>query len=460
MPASRTVSSAARRSALGCAECDRVERRPERAAGEDGTPLTWTDSPSRSMSWSAVGPAASDPEPDAAGIDDVAARRRRRSSSRTACRAGSPCVCGHQRRDVAGSAARPSTVERRRLGDGDRGRARRRPVGPSTTTVDASSRTGRPGSRSAGAGRVSTPVVAVEAGPDRQVLDRDAAPSLEPDRPPRADGDRARARTRDPAEQRGPEPAQVVVGDEPRPPARSRPALAPRDGSSARKRIDELVAGRGAARRHRPRARANIESLWSDRLAVEQDVGDGREAVEAQDDLLVVGGRRGVERRPEPPVLRRRGRRPRGRRPAGAPAAVPGHGRGQPVEPVEGVGVPRSSARRRRDLPAASRSTSHSRPVASGRSARSGAAHAVCERRVERGQGTRSRPRPGRRIASVGSNGAAPGQLEAEDLAALDDPAHRRRGRGARSPSSQSTCEASSSKPAPAIRNVAKVNAW
>ena len=100
MPAARTTSRAARRSATDGARptmSSGVHRAPR---ANTGTPLTWTNRPSRSTSWSARAPALrvrKPIRPPSIAVSPTPPTTRRR----TAYRAGSPWVWGHHRRTPA-----------------------------------------------------------------------------------------------------------------------------------------------------------------------------------------------------------------------------------------------------------------------------------------------------------------------------------------------------------------------
>src|SRR6476661_3766829 len=97
IPAARTVSRAVRSSA-------RVAPRSTASSGvqsapraKTGTPLTWTNSPSRSISWSGRGPAAMVRKPTRPRSTVAAPPAPSPASSRTSLSAAAPWVCGHQR---------------------------------------------------------------------------------------------------------------------------------------------------------------------------------------------------------------------------------------------------------------------------------------------------------------------------------------------------------------------------
>src|SRR4029079_10868515 len=94
----------------------------------------------------------------------------------------------------------------------------------------------------------------VKMGANSEIVEDGAAAPLQLDGSPRTDDRRARRESRDPPDERRPEPAQVVVGHETGPPARPRPALR-RQLRRERPEADrELVPGRPGGARLRPRA--------------------------------------------------------------------------------------------------------------------------------------------------------------------------------------------------------------
>ena len=250
MPASRTASRAVADLAGRRREADDVERRPQRAAGEDRH--------------------AVDVDEQAVPFDVVVGASRRRSSVRNPTRPASMVVAVRRR---------PSDVQRgRRRGPARRGCAATSARRPATRTspLGQRSRPCRPrssaairASPSSVAGTVdddivpvgrSPPrtrsrhrdgqdaVVAVEPRTQRQVLDDDAAPPLQPDRPPRPDGSRPGREARDPTRAAS---SGTSAGCCPRRAgSASAPAASagrPAPGSSARQRIASSLSPRSRA---------------------------------------------------------------------------------------------------------------------------------------------------------------------------------------------------------------------
>ncbi len=203
-------------------------------------------------------------------------------SSVTSCSAGSPWVCGHQR---ATSGTPSSPCDARPVGRPQRQRRLRVARSADSSTATALAAAPRPaaaGSRAPTARRR-----AASRARSRSVLDGQPPPALEPHRPPRADRRPARARTR--ARGRAAScgrSAGCPVDDQPGAPARARPPAAASSGASARQQITSSFSAVAQLRRRRPRARANIESPAQHQLAVEVDLGDRRDPVEREHELL------------------------------------------------------------------------------------------------------------------------------------------------------------------------------
>ena len=235
-----------------------------------------------------------------------------------------------------------------------------------------------------------TPTVAVQPRTQPEVLDDDAAPPLQRDRPPRPDGRRPRREAWDATQEHRAKPAEVVVRDQPGPPTRPRAALrrqlrgqcpaADRQhvvaGHDAIADIDDVLLEHGFARR--------------DQAPVQEHIGERGDAAESQDDLLAGRGRRGRERRPEPPVL---AVQVAGLEPGGAqgPRRGPGHRRRHPCHVAEIVRRRALARRRGRCLPAVDDRDQDMAldPASDGRRSRR---HAVRRRLRRARQAPRSRP--------------------------------------------------------------------
>ena len=288
-------------------------------------------------------------------------------------------------------------------------------------------------------------VVAVEPWTEPEVVDDDAAPPLQRDRPPRPDRGRPRREARDAPEEHRPKPAEVVVRDEPGPPPRARAALR-RELRGQRPAADrELVVAGHEDAADVDRVLLEHRFARQDRSPVQEHLGERRDAAEAQDDLLAGGGRRRPERRPEPPVL---GVQVAGLAPgvAQGPRRGPGHGRRDPCQVVEIVRRRALARRRGRRLPAVD---DRDQDVARRPGLERTSLRAACR------QATASSSAPSASVqaslravmASVGSNGRRRASLKPRTLQPSTMRPIASVAGAPRSPSSHSACDASSSKP-------------
>ncbi len=181
------------------------------------------------------------------------------------------------------------------------------------------------------------PGLALDARPQGHRVERDPAPALQRHPPPRPDGGGLRREPGRAAEQHRPHEAQTAVGDDSRSPARPRTAWSVEQRAQRAAADRELVRGsQPLGDRHQVPGEHRVAA--DQQLAVQVDLRDGREAVEAQHELLAGLGGPGREARAEPPVLVVQpapvaeappaGRAQRTRRRAG-------HARGEPIEPGE-----------------------------------------------------------------------------------------------------------------------------
>ncbi len=266
------------------------------------------------------------------------------TSRRAAYRAGSPWVWGHHR---SASGIRISPVATI-APDGPAARSSDprvsvAPAGPSRTTATVVGRS-PPRSRSSDEDRHDAGA-AVEPRTQPQILDDEAPSPLQGDRAPRPDGGRPGREARNATQQHRPEPAQVVVRDQPGPPAGPGTALG-RQLRGQRSAADRelVVAGQEGL--------ADVDDVLpehrltgQDRASVQERLGERGDPSEPQDDLLAGGGWQRAEARPEPPIL---GIQVSGRAGSVAEGAGrgPGHARRDPGEFVE-IARGRPFARRR-----------------------------------------------------------------------------------------------------------------
>ena len=364
------------------------------------TPLTWRSRPSRSMSCVSPGPAASVRKPTRPASTAIVAAPVRRAAGRRAAR-GSPWVCGHQRSTVGDPQLATDrdavTVRRRgRARPRDARTGRRAPAGP------------RP-ARSPSSG-ADAPSTAQDAGRRRrgaaaaQLLarrGRAAAPArpVATARPPAGPGANPGAR---PSEH-GPEPAEACRRRRARSASARAACAGPREQRRERAgtRIDQLVRRRGAGRRRRSRGDSNIDSTSRSRSPLSVDLGERRDPVEAEDDLLAAPPPGGLEGASGTTSPRRRGPAGRdARRRAGRRAAVPGTRAGQP-----GQAVRRRSVDRPRRRPS-SRSRLDVVAVRPRDARRPRERHGVSDDRVQRAHGLGPRRPPARRAPRSGRTAA------------------------------------------------------
>src|SRR4051812_2509460 len=299
-PASRATSSVAR--TASSPPPTGVHTAPR---AKTGTPLTAKASTSRSASKPGPGASARNPTRPAA---TASAPSR---ISRTSCRTGSPCVCGHQRSapgtrtsaanapssPTAACAAQPATsTATARTPPAARPRTASTPSSPSTRGRSAISPTDGPRRRTSHTGRHG-PTIGGPGAQPRPPPRGGAAPAQRPPRPPgphgRGAGGEAR---RAPGAGGAHEARPPAVVDHLGPPALAR---TPRDlGQDVvqRRAVDHELVGpveqQGAhvglvAQEHR----APLQHLD----AVEQDREHGGDAVDGQHDLLARRRRRAVE---------------------------------------------------------------------------------------------------------------------------------------------------------------------
>ncbi len=145
-------------------------------------------------------------------------------------------------------------------------------------------------------------VVAVEAGAQVEAVEGKGAAALQPDRAPGTDRRRPGGEAGRPPEQHRAEEAQVAVGELGAPPG-ARLAPHPQQRAQRPTADRQLVAAL-------PQQSADVEGVRGehrlarqDRLAVEEDLADGGDAVEPQQNLLARLRRRCLEAGAKPPVL-------------------------------------------------------------------------------------------------------------------------------------------------------------
>src|SRR6185503_20726114 len=133
-------------------------------------------------------------------------------------------------------------------------------------------------------------VRAVEPGADGEIVEDDPAAPLQLDGSPRTDDRRPWRESRDAPDERRSEPAQVVIGNETRSPAGARPALR---GKLRRERpeADRQLVAAAQARADVDRVPLEHRLAAEDRLTVQEDLGERRQATEAEQDLLAGLGR-------------------------------------------------------------------------------------------------------------------------------------------------------------------------
>ncbi len=338
IPAARTRPSSARSS---CSEGARliasigVHTAPR---ANTRTPLTCRSSPFRSTSWAGLVPNASSRKPMLPTSTRVC-ERVPVTTRRTSCRAGSPCVCGHQR-STRGTSSSPCAVGSS-AGPRSASCARCAPDGPSSSTSTERTCSSPKGRRLATT--ESTPRSPSKRG--RSVSSSTANPRRRSTwtarHGPTAAG---------PGAKPGARPSSIVRKnrrlrscDQARAPARARAARLVEQRRQRAAADRQLVAGAPpsvASLRCSSIAIvwvANIESLSRMQLAVEIHLGDRGDAVQAQAHLFARRDRPRVEGRTKPPVLARRSRaahpRARCRRRAGRPPRCRGRARGSSSAP-------------------------------------------------------------------------------------------------------------------------------
>ncbi len=180
-------------------------------------------------------------------------------------------------------------------------------------------------------------VLAIQACVQRELLYVQGPAALESHRSPGTHGRRSGRDPGQPAEQHRAKEAQVAVGNQPRAPAGAR-AAAHIQQWAERAAADRQLVARLQPSCHVERVRREHRVALEHQLAVQVDLGHGRDSVQAQAHLFVSSDRLRVEARAKPPILgveiARIARAPVARVAQDCGRRT-GHARGQPRELVE-----------------------------------------------------------------------------------------------------------------------------